>query len=71
MNKDFGTVNKFIVDRFRNTEKTSGERFDGLSLKYLTGKFKVLMRNSLCFALLKGNALAAYNQGLRYMSKPP
>jgi hypothetical protein len=71
MNKDFTTLNKFIVDRFRDTEKKAHERLDGLSLKYLTGRFKVQMRNSLCFALLKGNALAAYNQGLRYMSKPP
>ena len=71
LNADFVVMNKFIVDRFRSTQNTLPDRTDGLSLKYLTGRFKVQLRNSLCFALIKGNALSTWNQGLRYTSKPP
>ena len=70
LNSDFVTMNKFIVDRFRSTFSKT-ERTDGLSLKQLTGRFKVQMRNALCFALVKGNALSTWNQGLRHASKPP
>ena len=62
---------KFMVERFRDTQKLEPERDDGMDAKVLAGRFKVQIRNSLCFALVKGNALAVYNQGLRYMSKPP
>jgi len=71
MNPDFLELNKFIVDRYKDTLKHEGDRLDGHSPKFLLGRFKVQLRNSLCFALLKGNALAAYNQGLRFLAKPP
>ena len=71
MNPDFLRLNKFIVDRYKDTLKLEGDRLDGQSPKFLLGRFKVQLRNSLCFALLKGNALAAYNQGLRFLAKPP
>ena len=71
LNADFVALNKFIVDRFRATQSELPDRTDGLSVKYLTGRFKVQIRDSLCFALIKGNALAAWNQGLRHTCKPP
>jgi hypothetical protein len=71
MNSDFDALIKFMVERFRDTQKLEPERDDGVDAKVLAGRFKVQIRNSLCFALVKGNALAVYNQGLRYMSKPP
>jgi hypothetical protein len=71
MNQDFGNLIKFVIDQFRDKQKKGPPREDGVSPKVVTGRFKVLLRNSLCFALLKGNALAVFNQGVRHMSKPP
>ena len=71
MNPDFVLLNKFIVDVYKDTLKKEGDRLDGLAPKFLAGRLKVQIRNTLCFALLKGNALAVYNQGLRHLAKPP
>ena len=71
MNPDFVLLNKFIVDVYKDTLKKEGDRLDGLAPKFLAGRLKVQIRNTLCFALLKGNALVVYNQGLRHLAKPP
>src|SRR5216110_1919502 len=50
---------------FGDNLKKQPSRADGLSRGLLRGRFKQELRNSVCFALLKGNALAAYNQGTK------
>ena len=71
MNDDFRVLLKFVVDRFKDSQKTAPRRMDGLSPKTLSGRFKVQVRNSIGFALLKANALATYNQGTHQTVKPP
>ena len=43
--------------------KGKPKRPDGVEAKVIKGRFKVELRNSICFALLRGNALAMNNQG--------
>ena len=71
MNSDFRELMKFIVDHFKDSQKTAPIRIDGLSPKTLAGRFKVQVHNSIGFALLKANALATYNQGTHQIVKPP
>jgi hypothetical protein len=70
LNKDMVDLQKCIVKTFKDSLGGS-PRDDGLSNKILAGRFKVQLKNSLCFGLLKGNSLAVYNQGVRAVSKPP
>ncbi len=60
-------VLKFILDRFKQNQIGTP---DGLTAKDLRGKFKARLKNSVCFALLKGNALAMANQGNRGVVQP-
>jgi hypothetical protein len=71
MNSDFVALLKFIVERFKDTQKAEPERMDGLGPKVLVGRFRKQLRNSIAFALLKANALATYNQGTQQIAKPP
>ena len=71
MNNDFRELLKFVVDRFKDSQKTAPRRMDGLARKTLSGRFKVQVRNSIGFALLRANALATYNQGTHQTVKPP
>jgi len=71
MNEDMNQVVKFIVDFHRGQLKRIRDRADGLTVAVLKGKFKVQLKNSLCFALLRGNALAMYNQGMPSVTQPP
>ena len=71
MNKDMTRLLECIVERFKDSQKRQAERADGLRKEILRGRFKVELRNSLCFALLKGNALAMSNQGNNGVSTPP
>jgi hypothetical protein len=45
-------------------------QFDGLAAKVLKGCFKTKLKHTLCFALVRGNALAINNQGLNGMTHP-
>lgn len=65
MNNDMQTVLKFTVDRFKEYQRHLPARLDGTEPKIILGRFKVELKNSICFALLKGNALAMNNQGVR------
>jgi hypothetical protein len=65
MNDDMKTLLKFILKRFTDSQKGKPERPDGVEPGVIKGRFKVELRNSICFALLKGNALAMDNQGCR------
>ena len=71
MNEDMNQVMKFMVDFYRGQLKRARNRADGLTVAVLKGKFKVQLKNSLCFALLRGNALALYNQGMPSVTHPP
>ena len=64
MNDDMKTLLTFILKRFTDTQGKP-ERPDGVEPRVIKGRFKVELRNSICFALLKGNALAMSNQGCR------
>jgi len=57
MNEDMGKLLKEMVQYFKDNQPTT-PRFDGLSVATLKGRFKKELKNSICFALLKGNALA-------------
>ena len=63
MNEDMNRVMKFILDRFKQNLHGQPPRLDGLAPKFLRGRFKAVLKNSVCFALVKGNALAMSNQG--------
>lgn len=63
MNEDMKALMKFILDRFVDTQKGKPKRPDGVEARVIKGRFKVELRNSICFALLRGNALAMDNQG--------
>ena len=69
MNEDMGKLLKEMVQYFKDNHPTT-PRFDGLSVATLKGRFKKELKNSICFALLKGNALAMNNQGLSGVSFP-
>ena len=71
MNADMNEMMKFIVDFHRGQLKRIRNRPDGLTVPVLKGRFKVQLKNSLCFALLRGNALAMYNQGMPSVTQPP
>ena len=71
MNADMKSLLKLIVARFKDTQKTEPRRLDGKPLAVIKGRFKAELKNSICFALLKGNALAVHNQGTTGVVKPP
>ena len=71
MNKDMSELFKVLITNFGDNLKKQPSRADGLSPGLLRGRFKKELRNSVCFALLKGNALAAYDQGTQRVSHTP
>jgi hypothetical protein len=70
MNKDMQQVMKSVSSRFKEDQEGEPERDDGVKPEQLGGRFKVRVRNSLCFALVKGLALAANNQGQKGVIRP-
>lgn len=71
MNKDMKRLLECIVEQFKDNQKRQQQRSDGLPKGVLRGRFKVELKNSICFAVLKGNALAVSNQGNKGVSSPP
>ena len=72
MNKDMTELTKSIVQRFKDYQKLQPATDEGVAAKFLTGRFRVRLRNSICFALVRGNALAMHNQGVNGgVVKPP
>ena len=71
MNADMKQLLKLVVGRFKDTQKGEPPRLDGQNLNVIKGRFKAELRNSICFALAKGNALAMHNQGTTGVVKPP
>ena len=70
MNGDMEALMKFIVDRFADTQKGKPARPDGVEPRVIKGRFKAQLKNSICFALLRGNALAMDNQGCHGVVHP-
>ena len=69
MNKDMTELTK---NSFKDYQKLHPATDEGVAAKFLTGRFRVRMRNSICFALVRGNALAMHNQGVNGgVVKPP
>ena len=62
MNADMAKLIKLIT-QFQKANLSKAPRADGLGPKDLKGRFKVRMRNTLCFALVRANALSIVNQG--------
>jgi hypothetical protein len=70
LNDDMKKLMKFILDRFVCTQKGKPPRHDGMDPRIIKGRFKAQIKNSICFALLKGNALAMENQGCNGIVHP-
>ena len=61
-NEDMQKLMKCMVQQFESSLPET-PRLDGLTPGVLKGRFKIELKNSICFALVKGNALAMHNQG--------
>ena len=70
MNEDMVKVIKFMVDCFKEVHAKLPKRLDGLSPADLKGRFKLELKNSICFALIKGNSLVLNNQGVKGVINP-
>jgi hypothetical protein len=62
INDDMRKLMKCMAQQFENSLPET-PRLDGLTPSVLKGRYKIELKNSLCFALVKGNALAIHNQG--------
>ena len=69
MNADMNVLLKEIGKCFKLNQSTV-RRADGLHPGVLRGRFKTQMKNSICFALARANALAICNQGLNGITHP-
>ena len=63
MNADMKQL-KLMVERFREHQKGQPPSPEGIDAKIVKGRFKVQLKNSICFALVRGNALSLFNQGV-------
>ena len=70
MNGDMTKMVKWIIDRYKAELKSAPPREDGMSRTELLGRFRVYVDRAICFALLRGNALALYNQGRPEFRRP-
>jgi hypothetical protein len=64
MNADMKQLMKLIVQRFKDNQRHQPPSSDGIAANVLKGRFKVQLRNAVCFALIRGNALCMSNQGM-------
>ena len=69
VNQDMVTLIKSISKCFK-VNQSDARRNDGIDLGKLRGRFKTEVRNSLCFALARGNAMSICNQGLNGITHP-
>src|SRR4051795_4455343 len=64
MNADMKQLMKVMVDRFKDNQKGQPSSIEGIGASVLKGRFKMQLKNAICFALIRGNALSLYNQGV-------
>ena len=55
---------KTIYEKNKQTLMSNSNRADGQKLGVLAGKFNRQVKDSICCALLKGNSLGLWNQGM-------
>src|SRR5690349_14232350 len=65
MNQDMTELMKCVEQRFKDYQKLQPATDEGVPARFLTGRVRVRLRNSICFALVRGNALVMHNQGVR------
>ena len=70
INEDMTQLMKLMVKRFKDYQIEQPKRLDGLVPGILKGRFKVSLRNSICFALARANALTLENQGVYGVVQP-
>ncbi len=64
MNADMKQLMKLIVQRFKDHQRHQPPSNEGIAANVLKGRFKVQLKNAVCFALIRGNALSLSNQGI-------
>jgi hypothetical protein len=64
LNEDMKQLMKLILQRFKDNQQGMPPTSEGLPPSILRGRFKVELKNSICFALVRGNALSMNNQGV-------
>ena len=64
MNADMKQLMQLMVERFKDHQKGQPASLEGIDANVLKGRFKVQLKNSICFALVRGNALSLFNQGV-------
>ena len=69
MNADMDVLLKEIGKVFK-CNQSKARRSDGLHPGVLRGRFEAELKNNICFALARGNALAICNQGLDGITHP-
>ena len=69
INEDMTKLMKFMV-LLQGKLQQKESRLDGLALKELKGRYKVELKNTLCFALVRANALSLCNQGVNGITHP-
>jgi len=69
-NEDMKQLMKVMVNRFKDTQEDEPEREDGIGHSQMKGRYKVYLKNTICFALLKGLALALNCQGVKGVLNP-
>ena len=69
INEDMKRLLKFMEDCFK-INQSRDRRCDGLLPGVLKGRSKVELKNTLCFALVRANALAMNKHGLKGVTSP-
>jgi hypothetical protein len=69
-NDDMKQLMKLMVNRFKDTQEDEPERDDGIGQAQIKGRYKIFLKNTICFALVKGLALATYCQGVKGVLHP-
>ena len=64
-NEDMQQLMKVMGNRFKDTQEDEPDREDGIRPAQIKGRFKIYLKNTICFALVKGLALALNCQGVR------
>jgi Reverse transcriptase (RNA-dependent DNA polymerase) len=64
MNEDMKELMKSMVQRFKDYQHGQPPNNEGMPAAVLKGRFKIALKNSVCFAILRGNALSVNNQGV-------
>ena len=70
LNEDMHKLMKLMVNRFKETQEGEPESDEGIAPSQVKGRYKVFLRNTICFALVKGLALAMNCQGSKGVLHP-